>query len=172
MNVGSKIRCETKMKKVNEEREKQPVVAADGEDKTKARKRAIKEDETVKPAKKSIPPAKKAKTSDNGPVPAAPAPTKPVVVPQAPTDPSRHARTVFISNLDYNFTEDDIRTAMSTSGTITEIRLIRDYKQRSKGYCYVEFSNEVILFDQVLRQSFVLSKTKVQSVNRRKQELH
>ena len=140
------------MTKVNEEREKQPPVTEESapEEKGKGRKRPIEVNKTVN--NKSAPPLKKPKmTGSNNTVVVKknppPAPAKPPpVVPQAPADPSRHARTVFISNLDYNFTEDDIRTTMSASGTITEIRLIRDYKQRSKGFCYVEFSSEVCQF--------------------------
>ena len=146
------------MKKVNEEREKQPAtVAADqtGAEKPKGRKRANDAATAKQPVKAAaapaVPPAKRAKTAGNG----MPEEKKSsgsvmdeevaralITVPQPPADPSRHARTVFISNLDYSFTEDDIRAAMCSSGTITEIRLIRDYKQRSKGFCYVEFSKE------------------------------
>ena len=60
-----------------------------------------------------------------------------------PDDPTRQARTVFVSNLDFNLKEEDIRAILSSSGTITEIRLVLDFKKRSKGYCYVEFSTEV-----------------------------
>jgi len=59
-----------------------------------------------------------------------------------PDDPTRQARTVFVSNLDFNLKEEDIRAILSSSGTITEIRLVLDFKKRSKGYCYVEFSTE------------------------------
>lgn len=63
-------------------------------------------------------------------------------MPKDPKDPSRHPRTVFVSNLDYKATEDDIRSAMSSSGTVTDLRLVLDFKQRSKGYCYVEFATD------------------------------
>lgn len=69
--------------------------------------------------------------------------SKPIVIPQPITDPSRHANTVFVSNLDFNVSEDEIRSVMGTSGTVTDIRLVRDYKQRSKGFCYVEYSSHV-----------------------------
>lgn len=138
------------MMKVSEERRKQQVVVEDGVEKAKNRKRNKEESKQVK----ASPPAKKIKTANNdgtrGPTNNTnankPAVTGPMpVVPKPPADPSRHARTVFISNLDYNFTEDDVRSTMCASGTITDLRLIRDYKQRSKGYCYVEFATEVIL---------------------------
>lgn len=154
------------MKKVTEEREKLPVIAEDGADRPKNRKRNKEEDSKQV---KASPPSKKTKTANNEMVkgprkmegknhtnnatvvatnkPAAVAGPLPPVVPKPPADPTRHARTVFISNLDYNFTEDDVRSTMCASGTITDLRLIRDYKQRSKGYCYVEFSTEVNVFE-------------------------
>lgn len=153
----ARVKCEIRMKKVTEEREKQSASAMAteevGAEKPKGRKRANEADAKPANAKKAAPaaapPSKKAKTTDNGLSKKQDGPAMDeevakalITVPQPPADPSRHARTVFISNLDYGFTEDDIRGAMSSSGTITEIRLIRDYKQRSKGFCYVEFSKE------------------------------
>jgi len=68
--------------------------------------------------------------------------SKPVVIPKPVTDPSRHANTVFLSNLAYETSEEDVRSMMSSSG-ITDIRLVLDYKQRCKGFCFVEFSSQV-----------------------------
>ncbi|KAK6637729.1 hypothetical protein RUM44_008151 [Polyplax serrata] len=48
-------------------------------------------------------------------------------------------RTVFVSNLDFSTEEQLIREVFSSCGKITDLRLVRDYKGRSKGYCYVEF---------------------------------
>lgn len=143
------------MKKVNRERESQPVSEVEV---PKGRKRGKTDDEKqLKPA-----PPKKAKTSED----ATPKLTStssvesrktadssvntPVAIPKPVIDPSRHASTVFVSNLDFNVTEDDIRTTMSASGNVTEIRLVRDYKQRSKGYCYVEYSSQVYLKSEIL----------------------
>ena len=51
--------------------------------------------------------------------------------------------TVFISNLDYTASEEEVRNALQPAGPITMFKMIRDYKGRSKGYCYVQLSNIV-----------------------------
>lgn len=51
--------------------------------------------------------------------------------------------TVFISNLDYTATEDEVRNALKPAGPIISFKMIRDYKGRSKGYCYVQLSSAV-----------------------------
>ncbi|KAA3676950.1 squamous cell carcinoma antigen recognized by T-cells 3 [Paragonimus westermani] len=56
-------------------------------------------------------------------------------------DSSKDDRTVFVSNLDYSVSEDEVRATFESCGTISSIRLVRDYAGRSKGYAYVEFSN-------------------------------
>ena len=151
------------MEKVIEERERQAL--EDGEkqglqegekqvtekDKSKGRKR--NKDEKTEDFK--APAAKKNKTAHGGDAKetagkkvaktdTAPPPTAAAapVIPKVPNDPSRHPRTVFVSNLDYRVTEDEIRNFLGSSGTVTDLRLVRDYKQRSKGYCYVEFATE------------------------------
>lgn len=56
-------------------------------------------------------------------------------------DSSKDDRTVFVSNLAFTETEDVIRKIFSKVGTITDFRLVKDFKGRSKGFCYVEFSS-------------------------------
>ena len=51
--------------------------------------------------------------------------------------------TVFISNLDYTATEEEVRNALKPAGPITMFKMIRDYKGRSKGFCYVQLSSTV-----------------------------
>lgn len=53
--------------------------------------------------------------------------------------------TVFISNLDYTATEDEVKTALKSVGPITLLKMIKDYKGRSKGYCYVQLSSVVCI---------------------------
>lgn len=53
--------------------------------------------------------------------------------------------TVFVSNLDYTATEEEVRCALKPAGPITLIRMIKDYKGRSKGYCYVQLSSAVCI---------------------------
>ncbi|KOX76546.1 Squamous cell carcinoma antigen recognized by T-cells 3 [Melipona quadrifasciata] len=49
--------------------------------------------------------------------------------------------TVFVSNLDYTATEEEVRNALKPAGPITMFKMIRDYKGRSKGFCYVQLSS-------------------------------
>ncbi|XP_076181119.1 spliceosome associated factor 3, U4/U6 recycling protein [Ptiloglossa arizonensis] len=49
--------------------------------------------------------------------------------------------TVFVSNLDYTATEEEVRIALAPAGPITSFKMMRDYKGRSKGYCYVQLNN-------------------------------
>ncbi|XP_043252724.1 squamous cell carcinoma antigen recognized by T-cells 3-like isoform X2 [Colletes gigas] len=49
--------------------------------------------------------------------------------------------TVFVSNLDYTATEEEVKNALEPAGSITSFKMIRDYKGRSKGYCYVQLNN-------------------------------
>lgn len=51
--------------------------------------------------------------------------------------------TVFISNLDYMATEEEVKDALKPAGSITSFKMIKDYKGRSKGYCYVQLSSVV-----------------------------
>ena len=48
--------------------------------------------------------------------------------------------TVFVSNLDFSTTEQQIRNCFATSGTIEEVRLVKNYAGKSKGFAYVTFS--------------------------------
>ncbi|KAF5394930.1 Squamous cell carcinoma antigen recognized by T-cells 3, partial [Paragonimus heterotremus] len=56
-------------------------------------------------------------------------------------DSTKDDRTVFVSNLDYSVSDDELRATFESCGTISSIRLVRDYAGRSKGYAYVEFSD-------------------------------
>lgn len=57
------------------------------------------------------------------------------------TDESKKDQTVFVSNLDFAIDEEEIKQAFVQFGPITEVRLVRNYKGLSKGYCYVEFES-------------------------------
>ncbi|XP_015592738.1 squamous cell carcinoma antigen recognized by T-cells 3 [Cephus cinctus] len=61
--------------------------------------------------------------------------------------------TVFVSNLDYTATEEEIKEALKPAGPVTLFKMIRDYKGRSKGFCYVQLSspeavNEALKLDR------------------------
>nr|XP_006821088.1 PREDICTED: squamous cell carcinoma antigen recognized by T-cells 3-like [Saccoglossus kowalevskii] len=57
-------------------------------------------------------------------------------------DPSKDCRTVFVKNLSYNLKENKIRSIFAECGEITEVRMVTNYKQKFKGFCYVEFKDE------------------------------
>lgn len=57
-------------------------------------------------------------------------------------DSTKDDRTVFLSNLAYSIDEDTIKEKFSEVGEITEVRLVKDYRGRSKGFCYVVFSSQ------------------------------
>lgn len=58
-------------------------------------------------------------------------------------DASKDSVTVFISNLDYAAEEEDIKQLFtSCPGAVTALRLVKDFKGRSKGYGYMEFTTE------------------------------
>ncbi|KAG8190656.1 hypothetical protein JTE90_001265 [Oedothorax gibbosus] len=57
-------------------------------------------------------------------------------------DPSNDYRTVFLSNLSYQIKEETIRDLFSQVGEIEEVRLVKDYKGRSKGFCYVVYKSQ------------------------------
>lgn len=57
------------------------------------------------------------------------------------TNEAKRNETIFISNLDFKVTEDDLKDIFSKFGTVNDIRLVRNYKGFSKGFGYVEFAN-------------------------------
>lgn len=64
--------------------------------------------------------------------------------------------TVFVSNLDYTATEEEVRNALEPAGSITMFKMIRDYKGRSKGYCYVQLSSP-----EAVEQALKLDRTPI-----------
>lgn len=56
-------------------------------------------------------------------------------------DPLKEIRTVFLSNLAYDTEESHIEEAFKEVGEIEELRLVRDYKGRSKGFGYLVFTH-------------------------------
>ncbi|KAL1414624.1 hypothetical protein MTO96_007297 [Rhipicephalus appendiculatus] len=56
-------------------------------------------------------------------------------------DPLKEIRTVFLSNLAYDVEESQIEEAFKEVGEIEELRLVRDYKGRSKGFGYLVFTH-------------------------------
>lgn len=62
--------------------------------------------------------------------------------------------TIFVSNLDYTATEDEVKDALKSIGPITSFRMIKDYKGRSKGFCYVQLSNVVRILYCLINENF------------------
>ncbi|CAH0394818.1 unnamed protein product [Bemisia tabaci] len=59
-------------------------------------------------------------------------------------DAQKNSRMVFISNLDYSVTEEEIKNCITKLGfPIQELRLVKDFQGRSKGYCYVVLESEL-----------------------------
>ncbi len=53
------------------------------------------------------------------------------------------SRTIFVNNISYESTQNEIKSAFEQYGQILDVRLIYDKNNnRPKGYCYVEFADE------------------------------
>jgi RNA recognition motif-containing protein len=51
---------------------------------------------------------------------------------------------LYVGNLSYSTTEDDLRTLFMQAGTVASVALIKDRDSgRSKGFAFVEMSNQV-----------------------------
>jgi RNA recognition motif-containing protein len=51
---------------------------------------------------------------------------------------------LYVGNLSYSTTEDDLRTLFTEAGTVTSVALIKDRDSgQSKGFAFVEMSNQV-----------------------------
>ncbi|KAK2180910.1 hypothetical protein NP493_420g02015 [Ridgeia piscesae] len=59
------------------------------------------------------------------------------------TTSRRQACTVFVSNLDFKVNEEGLKELFSKLGDIAEVRLVKNFKGKSKGYAYVEFTDEL-----------------------------
>ncbi|KAK6189074.1 hypothetical protein SNE40_005118 [Patella caerulea] len=77
------------------------------------------------------------------PPPPKKAKTEPPHVEQVIHDASKDNRTVFVSNLSFNVNEDSIKDIFCKCGEISEIRLVKNIRGKSKGYAYVEFVDEL-----------------------------
>jgi RNA recognition motif-containing protein len=50
---------------------------------------------------------------------------------------------LYVGNLSYNTTEDELRTLFSQAGTVASVALIKDRDSgRSKGFAFVEMTNQ------------------------------
>ncbi|KAF7730202.1 hypothetical protein EC973_002810 [Apophysomyces ossiformis] len=61
--------------------------------------------------------------------------------PRAPVDlPTEPPFTAHVANLSFDATEDDIASLFG-SLNVTNIRILRDHEEKSKGFCFVEFGD-------------------------------
>jgi len=52
-------------------------------------------------------------------------------------------KKLYVGNLSYATTEDELRTLFSQAGTVTSVELIKDrYTGNSKGFAFIEMSNQ------------------------------
>ncbi|XP_059162213.1 squamous cell carcinoma antigen recognized by T-cells 3-like [Physella acuta] len=56
-------------------------------------------------------------------------------------DPTKDNVTAFVSNLDFTLEEDRLKNVFEKCGEIVSIRLVRNYKGKSKGFGYIEFTD-------------------------------
>jgi RNA recognition motif-containing protein len=50
--------------------------------------------------------------------------------------------TIYVGNLGYEVTEDELNTLFKDCGKIKEVRIIKNREQRPKGFAYIEFENK------------------------------
>ena len=74
-------------------------------------------------------------------------------------DKSKYAITVFVSNLSYSATEDDLNSAFKHIGDIVDIRLVKSANNKSRGFGYIEFhSREEMLAALELDRVLILGR--------------
>ncbi|XP_060070147.1 squamous cell carcinoma antigen recognized by T-cells 3-like [Ylistrum balloti] len=57
-------------------------------------------------------------------------------------DPAMQNRTAFVSNLDFSIGEEKLGELFSSCGELTDIRIAKNFKGKSKGFAYIEFKDE------------------------------
>ncbi|THV02781.1 hypothetical protein K435DRAFT_652425 [Dendrothele bispora CBS 962.96] len=78
---------------------------------------------------------------------------KPADDPEAVGDPYK---TLFISRLNKNASETDLRREFETYGTIERVRIVRDKKGRSRGYAFIVYERERDMKGLIFISSFFL----------------
>ncbi|TRY70053.1 hypothetical protein TCAL_04845 [Tigriopus californicus] len=66
------------------------------------------------------------------------------------------ARTVFLSNLDFSVDEKRLYQIMSSSGKVVDVRLVKNYAGKSKGFAYVEFHSRSSAQEALARDNELL----------------
>ena len=100
---------------------------------------------TVKEEKVAPPPGFKSKPEDIAPPPGFKSEPENIAPPPGykPPEPDSSSvgneRKVFVSNLDYKLSEEDLKAVLSSSGEIEEFNLVKTFDGKSKGFAYVKF---------------------------------
>ncbi len=77
----------------------------------------------------------------------------PLVVRKEKTRTYDDRATAFVSNLPFEVAEDELRQHFAACGGIKALRIIKDNRQRSKGFAYIQFKNEVALLSLSLSRT-------------------
>lgn len=70
--------------------------------------------------------------------------------------PQHEGREVYIKNLDWRTTDDELETLFETYGKVERVRIIRGRDGNSKGFAYVVFSTKVRY--QIVHHEFIADK--------------
>lgn len=69
-----------------------------------------------------------------------PKPSQPIEF-KKPTSDVNNLNTIIVKNLSYDLNEEKLRETFSKFGNIKDVRLVRKFDGRSKGFCYIEYSS-------------------------------
>lgn len=78
-----------------------------------------------------------------------------IAVSKPPEEEKNEEKTIFINNLAFTSTEDQIKSLFCKFGEIKAVRIIKNSEGKCKGYAYVEF-NQKTSADLALSQSFMM----------------
>jgi len=69
----------------------------------------------------------------------------------------RKLRTVFLSNIDFCVTDEEIKDVMRSSGLVLEVRLVKKPNGQSKGFAFVEFEKQCEALEALKRDNELLN---------------
>ncbi|XP_071747860.1 squamous cell carcinoma antigen recognized by T-cells 3-like [Lepeophtheirus salmonis] len=76
-------------------------------------------------------------------------------------DKEESDRTIFLSNLSFEVTEEEIREMMESSGPVKEVRLAKNFNGKSRGFAYVDFVYSESVSKSILRDNELLKERPV-----------
>ncbi|KAJ5155972.1 hypothetical protein N7492_008775 [Penicillium capsulatum] len=81
---------------------------------------------------------------------------------QERSGPLREGREIYLSNIDWSLSEDDIRSAFAKFGTVDNINLPRDVQGKSRGFGFLTFSSKEEAADALSMHDEMLGKRRLQ----------